>query len=58
MKCKKTEHGVELIPESDYEKECLLHIKHQDNVKIEFEDTWNNTGNLIIQGEPHPWDKK
>jgi hypothetical protein len=58
MKCKKTEYGVELIPETDHERECLKHLERQSSVTITFEDTWNKTGNLQIEGKPHPWDKQ
>lgn len=58
MKCKMTECGVELIPENDYEIECLKHLERQNSVSISFQDNWDKTGNLKLEGKPHPWDKK
>lgn len=57
MKCKKTEYGIELIPETDFERDCLRHVQEQVNVTLQFEDAWNRTGNLKIEGQPHHWDK-
>lgn len=56
MKCKKTQYGIELIPENNFEIECLKHLFDHKPVSVVFEDNWNNTGNLIVQGKPHPWD--
>lgn len=58
MKCKKTEHGIELIPENDFDAECLRHLERQTNVSIKFEDTWNKSGNLHLEGKGHPWDER
>lgn len=58
MKVKKTEFGVELIAESDYESECLRHLRHQGTITIEFEDQWEQKGCLRIEGQPHPFDRR
>lgn len=55
MKIKKLELGVELIPENDYERECLKHIANKQ-VVVKFEDSWDQSGNLSIKFSPHPWD--
>jgi len=57
MKCKKTQYGIELIPENDFEVECLKHLFNHKPISASFTDNWNNSGNLIIQWQPHPWDK-
>lgn len=56
MKVKKTECGVELEPETLHERECLEHLHRQSQVTMKFDDDWDNTGNLTIEGRPHPWD--
>lgn len=58
MKVKRTEHGVELTAESDFESECLRHLRRQGTVTIKFEDDWNSKGCLRIEGQSHPWDKR
>ena len=58
MKCKKTEYGIELVSETDYERECLKHLERQRSVTIKFEDLWNKSGNLQIAGKPDPWDER
>lgn len=55
MKIKKTEYGVELIPESSFEVECLKHLRNQTSIFMKFEDEWDQKGNLKIEGKPHPW---
>lgn len=57
MKIKKTEHGIELIPETPFEKECLVHLARQNSITVKFEDQWDQTGPVKIEGQPHPWDK-
>lgn len=57
MKCKKTEYGIELIPESQFEKDCLRHLYTRQPVTAKFEDEWDCKGNLILEGKPHPWDE-
>lgn len=56
MKVKKTEHGIELEPENELEKECLRHIAGK-SLTAKFEDAWNRTGDLKIEFQPHPWDR-
>lgn len=56
MQIKKTEYGVELEAETPYEQECLKHLHRQGRVTMKFDDDWDNTGNLTIEGKPHPWD--
>lgn len=55
MKVIKTEHGIDLIPETDFEKECIRHIAGKI-LTAKFEDDWNNSGNLEIRFQPHKWD--
>lgn len=57
MKIEKTELGIKLTPETDWEKECLNHIDGK-NVSAHFEDRWERKGNFLIEFDPHPWDKK
>ena len=56
MKCKQIELGIELIPENDFERDSLKKIANEE-VKGDFEDSWDQTGNFIIEKKPHPWDK-
>ena len=56
MKIVKTQYGVELIPESSYEQDALETLAGK-SITAKFTDSWNQTGNLVIQYEPHPWDK-
>ncbi len=55
VKCKITEHGVELIPENKFEQECLKHLEKQGEIKMSFEDDWNKSGNLKLEGKPDLW---
>ena len=55
MKIKMTELGIEITPETDYEKSCLNHLVKQHNVKFRWSDEWNGNGNLIIEGEVDNW---
>lgn len=57
MKVEKSEYGIKLIPESKYEEECLSHIGGKQ-IKAQFSDSWNRTGSLKIEFEPHPWDRR
>ena len=57
MKVEKTKHGIKLIPESDWDRECLGHIDSK-KVTCHFEDQWDKKGNFLIEFEPHPWDKE
>ena len=57
MKIKKTEYGVELVPENDHEKECLKHIMGKGPLSAKHEDVWDQKGPVKIQFKPHPWDK-
>lgn len=56
MKCVKTENGIEFIAESDFELECLRHLRKKASASIvhtRFEDDWNNTGRFIISCSSH-----
>ena len=55
MKIKKTEHGIELEPETPHEKECLKHIAGKQ-LTAKYENVWDQTGPVKIEFKPHPWD--
>ena len=55
MKVIKKEDGIDLVPETEFEKECIKHIAGK-TITAKFEDSWNRTGNLEIKFEAHKWD--
>lgn len=57
MKVKKTEYGIELEPETSYERECLDHIAGKKLTAVH-EDAWARKGLVKIEFKPHPWDEK
>jgi len=56
MKVIKLEHGIQLKPENDFERECLKHI-HGKSLTPKFEDEWDRKGDMRLEFKPHPWDK-
>lgn len=40
MKVIKKENGIELIPESDFERDCLRHIADKGHLKAAYKDAW------------------
>lgn len=56
MKVIKKEDGIDLVPETEFERECVKHIAGK-SITAKFEDSWNRTGNLEIKFEIHTWDK-
>lgn len=57
MKAKKTEHGIELIPENAFEEDCLKHIVNKTLI-AKYQDQWESKGTVIVAFQPHPWDAK
>ena len=55
MKVIMTQLGIELVPETEFEKTCLEHVAKQSMVTLKFRDEWNSKGNLIIEGKPDEW---
>ena len=55
MKVIKHENGVEFVPESDFERECLNHISKGCNVQLTWTNNWNNNGNLMITFNKDDW---
>lgn len=54
MKVIETEDTIELIPESEFEKEKLKRIANK-TVKTEWSDSWDSKGNLIIRLPCEDW---
>jgi hypothetical protein len=54
MKVIRHEDGITLVPESDYERECLKVI-YGKALKTVYEDSWNRTGNLKLEFNADPW---
>lgn len=48
MKVKKREDGIDLVPESNFERDCLKDLKGRSIKKIYFEDKWESSGNLLV----------
>ncbi len=48
MKVVRHENGIDLVPESDFEREALKSIWHE-KVKMDWEDSWNQKGNFQIR---------
>jgi len=49
MKIERTEKEIRLIPESDFDKRCILDIIENGIRKIHFQDEEWKTGPLIIE---------
>lgn len=57
MQLKKLANGVEFIPETEFEKECIQLLAGKA-LSAKFEDAWDQKGPLQITYEKHPWDNK
>lgn len=55
MQVIKTQYGIELIPENEFEKDCIKHIASK-SLEAKFEDQWNQCGNLKLEFKPHARD--
>ncbi|MHC4315219.1 MAG: hypothetical protein ACYSW3_22470 [Planctomycetota bacterium] len=56
MKIEKLESGIKLIPETDFEKECLKHIANK-TLKSSSQDTWHQTGPVTLAFDGNSWPK-
>jgi hypothetical protein len=54
MKVIRSEHGIELIPETEFEKECLRLIANRAVTPV-WTDSWNRSGNLKIEAKEPDW---
>lgn len=53
MKIIRHENAVELVPESDFEREALKFLKSSvGNGKVEWTDSWEQSGNLKFEKAP------
>lgn len=57
MRIKIVQDGIELTPETEFEKEALDSIAGR-TLKAEYEDPWEGKGALKITHPKHPWDAK
>lgn len=57
MRIERQENSIRLVPESDWERDCLRSLKNRGIEKMEFEDYWNQVGYLQLDFTVHPWDK-
>lgn len=53
MKLESGEYEIRLIPESEYEKDILHVLKNKGVEKIEWQDTWEQSGPLILKLRNH-----
>jgi hypothetical protein len=55
MKVIKHENGIELVPESESERQCLKHIDGK-KLTVTWTDAWERMGNLKIEfPSPDDW---
>lgn len=54
MKVIAHENGIELVPETEFEKQCLKKIAHE-TVSMKWTDEWNQSGNLKIEAKDNDW---
>jgi hypothetical protein len=54
MKVIKHENGIELVPETDFEIECLRHIANR-SIHAEWTDKWDSSGNLKVEFPKDSW---
>ncbi len=52
----KHETGIELVPENEFERECLNHIANKP-VAAQWTDSWERKGNLKLEFPKHEWDR-
>ena len=57
MKVTIHEHGVELEPENEHERQALAKIANK-SLTAKWENSWDQCGSLKLEFEPHPWDKR
>ena len=57
MKIIKHENKIELVPESEFDKECLKFISSYGPIYAEWTDKREETGNLILQNLYDDWNK-
>lgn len=57
MKIELQEKSIRLLPENNWEIECLNKLHQHGIDKLQFQDSWNNTGYLQLNFPIHPWDK-
>lgn len=48
MKIINHEHAVELVPDTEYERQALERLKNRDIQNLDWTDSWNRNGNLKI----------
>lgn len=56
MKIKRDENSIELVPETDFEKECLMCLQKHPIKSVQWEDSWERKGNLIFTLKTDLWE--
>lgn len=54
MQVIKTQYGIELIPENEFERDCLRHIANK-SINAKWTDNWNQKDNLKIEFPADSW---
>lgn len=54
MKAIIVENGIDLIPETEFDRDCIAKIMNKTLI-AKFQDDWDNKGNMQLRFEMHPW---
>jgi len=51
MQIERKANGIMLVPESEWEQEALIELRKRAIKGMEFQNSWEQTGKLIIEFE-------
>ncbi len=57
MRVEANEREVRLRPETEWEREQLERLRNKGVERVEWEDAWDQKGDLVLTLSQHPWDK-
>ena len=58
MKIKAGEHEIRLLPDTAWEREQLKRLQQHGIEGVEWENSWDQAGDLVLKLRGHPWDKE
>lgn len=58
MKIEASETEVRLLPETDWERLQLDRLRNNGVESVQWSDSWEQTGDLVLTLQQHPWDKE
>lgn len=57
MRVSADEHEVRLRPENHWEREQLERLQKHGVESVQWEDAWDQKGDLVLTLSQHPWDQ-